>query len=281
MILVVGANGTVGTQVVARLRDAGRRVRVLARDPAKAAKHGGEVEIVQGDLARPETLGPAFEGAAKVFLLSAGPAQLELNAIDAARAAGAAYVVKLSSMGFGPARDALNIGNWHRTVEAYLASSGMAWTILLAGGFAANALGWAPTIRAQGAAFAANGDGKVAVVDPRDLAAVAAKALIEPGHEGKRYELTGPAALSSAEQVAIIGAAIGKPLRYIDVPPEAARDAMLQRGMPAVLAENMLEVMAAIKANGAATVTSDVARVLGRAPRTFEAWATDHADAFR
>jgi len=284
MILVIGANGTVGSQVVRRLREDGRAVRVLVRDAAKAAKHGDGVQIAVGDLARPETLGRAFEGVEKAFLLSGGPAQLEIDAVDAAKAAGVGQIVKLSSMGFGPARDALAIGNWHRAVEARLASvapSGLAWTILLAGGFATNSLGWAHTIKTQGAAFAATGDGKVAVVDPRDLAAVAVAGLTQPGHQGKRYELTGPEALSNAEQVARIGAAIDKPLRFVDVPPEAARDGMLQAGLPPVLAGQLLDVMAAIKAGGAATVTDGVARVLGRPPNTFAAWARDHAGAFR
>lgn len=281
MILVTGANGTVGSLVVRQLVEAGQKVRVLVRDASKAARHGGEVEVAVGDLARPETLGPALAGVEKVFLLSTGPEPLEINAIDAARAAGVRHIVKFSSMGFGPERDALRIGHWHRAVEAHLAASGVAWTVLLAGGFSSNALGWAPTLKAQGLAFAATGDGRVAVVDPADLAAVAVAVLTRPGHEGRRYELTGPEALSFAEQVALIGGAVGRPLRFMDVPPAAARDAMSQAGMPAPLVEGMLEVMARIKAGGAETVSRDVEQVLGRKPRTFAAWAEANAAAFR
>lgn len=281
MILIVGANGTVGSQVVNQLVEAGRKVRVLVREPSKAPAHGKGVEAVVGDLARPETLGGAFAGVEKVFLLSRGPERLEINAIDAAKAAGVRHVVKLSSMGFGPDRDALTIGNWHRAVEAHLEASGLAWTILLAGGFSTNALGWAQTIKTQGAAFAATGDGKVSVIDPRDIAAVAAATLTQPGHEGKRYELTGPEALSFAEQVALIGAAIGRPLRFVDVPPAAARDAMLSSGMPAPVAEGMLEVMAKIKAGSAETISPAVEQVLGRKPRAFTAWARENAAAFQ
>ncbi|NTX14947.1 SDR family oxidoreductase [Myxococcus sp. CA056] len=281
MILVTGANGTVGSLVVQQLVEAGQRVRILVRDTAKASKHGGAVEVVQGDLARPETLGAAFAGIEKLFLLTTGPARIELHGLDAARAAGVRHVVKFSSMGFGPTRDALAIGNWHRDVEAALESSGLAWTVLLAGGFNTNALGWAHTLKTQGTAFAATGEGKVAVVDPRDLAAVAVSSLTQPGHEGKRYELTGPQALSFDEQVALIGAAVGRPLRFVDVPPSAARDAMSQAGMPAPLVEGMLEVMATIKAGGAVTVSPAIEQVLGRKPRTFAAWANEHAAAFR
>lgn len=281
MILVIGANGTVGSQVVHQLVEAGQRVRVLVRDASRAAKHGKAAEVVIGDLAQPETLGPAFAGVEKVFLLSTGPERLELNGIDAARAAGVRHVVKLSTMGFGQERDGLAIGHWHRAVEAYLEASSIPWTVLRAGGFSTNALGWADTIKAQGAVFAATGDGKVAVVDPRDIAAVAVAVLTRPGHEGKRYELTGPEALSLAEQVALISRAIGRSLRFVDAPPAAARDAMLKTGMPAPLVEGMLEVMAKIKAGGAATVSPDVEQVLGRQPRTFAAWAEENAAAFQ
>lgn len=281
MILVVGANGTVGSRVVAQLGERGEKVRALVRDTRKATQLGAAVEVVAGDLARPETLGPAFAGIEKVFLVTTGPEALERNAIDAARTAGVRRVVKLSSMGFGPRRDALAIGGWHRAVEAHLEASGIPWTILLAGGFASNALGWARTIKEQGAAYAATGDGKVAVVHPDDLAAAAVAALVEPGHEGRRYELTGSEALSFGEQVARIGEAIGKPARFVDVPPEAARGAMLEMGMPAPMVTDMLEVMANIKAGGAATVSPDLERILGRKPRTFAEWARQNAAAFR
>ena len=280
MILVIGANGTVGTHLVRELAGAGHRVRALARDAEKAARHGRGVEVAIGDLSRPDTLAPAMAGVERVFLLSNGPEALEQGAVDAARAAGVRRVVKLSSMGFGPSRDALTIGRWHRAVEAHLERSGLAWTIVLAGGFATNALGWSSTIRGQGTVFAATGAGQVAVVDPRDLASVAVAALTGPGHEGRRYEVTGPEALSFADQVAILGAATGRALRFADVPPEAARDGMLRSGMPAPMVEGLLEVMANIKAGGAATVSGDVERVLGRKARTFVAWAAENAAAF-
>jgi len=280
MILVIGANGTVGSRVVKHLEAAGERVRVLVRDASKAKALGGGVEIAVGDLARRETLAGAFEGVEKVFLLSMGPEAVEMNAIDAAKAANVRHVVKFSSMGFGKTRDALSIGNWHRKAEAYLEKSGIAWTVVLGGGFNSNALGWAPTIKSQGAAFSATGEGRVAVVDPEDLAAVAAKVLTTNGHEGKRYELTGPEALSFADQVAIIGDAIGKTIRAVEIPPAAARDAMLKTGMPSPMVEGMLEVMAAIKSGEAATITPTVEHLLGKKPRTFAAWARENAGAF-
>lgn len=277
MILVTGANGTVGREVVRLLKAANVPVRVLVRDRQKAP---AGVEVAVGDLTQPSTLTPAFVGVKKLFLLSQGPAALENNAIDVAGAAGVSRVVKLSSMGFGKERDGLTLGRWHRDVEQRLKAAGIPWTLLYAGNFGSNALGWAPSLRAQGAAFAAMGDGKTAPVDPRDLAAVAVVALTQPGHEGRIYELTGPATLTTAQQIAILGDVMGKPWRYVDVPPAAARDAMVQSGMPAPFADAMLEVMAAIKAGGADRVSDDVQRVLGRPARSFAEWARDHAAAF-
>jgi (4-alkanoyl-5-oxo-2,5-dihydrofuran-3-yl)methyl phosphate reductase len=277
MILVIGANGTVGREVVSQLKAANVPVRVLVRDQKKAP---AGVEVVVGDLAEPSTLAPAFAGVQRLFLLSQGPAALENNAIDAAAKAGVSRIVKLSSMGFGKERDGLTLARWHRDVERHLQASGIPATLLYAGNFSSNTLGWAPTLRAQGAAFAAMGDGKTAPVDPRDLAAVGVAALTQPGHEGRIYELTGPATLTTTQQIAILGEVMGKPWHYVDVPPAAAREGMVQSGLPAPFAEAMLEVMAAIKAGGADKVTDDVQRVLGRPARSFADWARDHAAAF-
>lgn len=283
MILVVGANGTVGSRLVRRLVEGGHPVRALVRDVPRAVQHGPAVAIAEGDLAWPGTLGPALAGVDRVFLVTNGPAAVEKAAIDAARAAGVAHVVKLSSMGFGPSRDALAIGNWHREVEDHLAASRLPWTVLRAGGFSTNALGWGRSIRERDAVFAPAGDGKVAVVDPDDLAGAAAAVLAAPvdRHAGARYELTGPEALGFAEQVAILAEALGRPLRFVDVPPGAARDEMLRTGMPAALVEPMLEVMAAIRAGGAATVTPTAAQLLGRPARTFAHWVAANLAAFQ
>ncbi len=282
MILVTGATGTVGSEVVEQLLAAGQRVRVLARNPAKAAKFGAGVEVVQGDLEKPETLPAAFTDIEKVFLLSAGHeiARLEGHAIDAAKKASVKHVVKLSAEGaaYDPA---IQLGHWHRESEKNLEESGLAWTILRPGNFDTNTLRWAPSIQAQGLVFHITGDGKSTPIDPRDIAAVAVTALTTPGHEGKIYELTGPEALSVAEQVAKISKAIDKPLQAIDTPEAAARSAMLAEGMPRELVEAVLELMAHIRAGRGARLTNTVAEVLGREPRTFDAWVKDNLTAFR
>lgn len=284
MILVTGATGTVGSAVVEQLLAAGQPVRVLARDPAKAAaKFGAAVEVAAGDLEKPETLEGAFVGVDRLFLLGTGPelARLEGNAVDAAKKAGSVkHVVKLSAQGADNA-DSLALSRWHRESEKHLEESGMTWTILRPGAFASNALGWARSIQAQGMVFHLTGAGQTTPIDPRDIAAVAVAALTRPGHEGKIYELTGPQASTAAEQAAQISAAIGKPIQCVDAPEPAARSGMLGEGMPRELVEAVLELMAYIRSGHAAKVTTAVADVLGREPRAFAAWVDDHIAAFR
>lgn len=281
MILVTGATGGVGGDLVRHLVTAGHQVRALARDPDKAARLLPGVEVVRGDLSKPETLPPALEGATRAFLM-AGARELPAVAKDfvpAAKRAGVAHVVLLSSSTilFEPS---VTIGNWHLAAEQELEASGLAWTMLRPGNFASNALRWAPTIKAQGAVFAPGGHGKSAPIDPYDIAAVAAKALTTPGHEGKKYVLTGEELLSAAEQVDIIGAAIGKPLRFVEVPEAAARAGMLKAGMDEVMAGAVLELILRDGSAGEPLRTTTVRDVTGVAPRTFAAWVKNHLAAF-
>jgi uncharacterized protein YbjT (DUF2867 family) len=284
MILVTGATGRVGGEVVRQLLATGKSVRALVRDAAAAtAKLPVGVEIAQGDFEHPETLEAAMQGVDKVYLLVPGTPELprqERAAIEAAQRAGVNHVVKHSVIG---ARDpAIALAKLHRASEAQLEFSGLAWTFVRPGSFMTNALGWAMSIKAQGGVFQPLGDGRVAMVDPRDIAAVAVTALTEPGHEGKAYEVTGPEALSMTEHVKLLSDAIGKPIRYVDVPETAAREMMLDRlRMPRPVVEALLEVLAQIKAGKAARVSEDVERVTGRPPRRFEAWAAENAAAFR
>ncbi|XYH93312.1 SDR family oxidoreductase [Sorangium sp. So ce1128] len=283
MILVTGATGTIGSEVVKQLLEAGAPVRVLARNPSKAAaKLGAGVAIVLGDLGAPETLDAAFADVDKAFVLSAGPdlASLEANAVSAAKKAGVGHIVLLSVFGAESAPGLQNARR-HRESEKNLAASGLAWTFVRPGAFASNAFGWAPSIKAQGEVYAPMGEGKNAPIDPRDVAAVAVTALTSPGHDGKAYGITGPEALSMREQVAKIAAAIDRPLRFVDVPSAAARDGMLKAAMPPGMVDAILEYMAHVRAGEAATTTTTVADVLGRPARTFDAWIHDHVAAFR
>ena len=284
MILVTGSTGRVGGEVVRQLVAAGASVRAFVRGgPAAASKLPAGVEIAHGDFEHPDTLAAAMRGIDKIYLLVPGTPQMpaqEAAAIDAARRAGVKHVVKHSVMG---AREpAIALARLHRTSESVIEASGLAWTFVRPGSFMTNALDWAPSIKSQGAVFQPLGEGRVAMVDPRDIAAVAVKALTEPGHEGKAYDVTGGQALSMAEHVKIIGDAIGKPVRYIDIPEAGAREMMQNKlHMPPPVIDGLLEVFARIKAGKAAHVSDDVQRMTGKPPRRFDAWVAENVAAFR
>lgn len=283
MILVTGSTGTVGSEVVKQLANAGHKVRALVRNPKDASgKFPTTVDVAVGDLDNPDTLWNAMKGVEQVYLLvplSPTLQKHDRNAIDAAKRAGIKHVVKHSVL--GAQYEGITLAKWHRAGEKALESSGIAWTHIRPSGFFTNTLGWAKTIKEGGTVYYPTGNGKLGIIDPRDIAAVALKTLTTPGHDGKSYDLTGPAALSTQEQVDWIGRAIGKPLKFVDVPDAAAKDAMLKQGWNPQLADLMLEFTNLIKAGQAALITDWVQKVSGKPPRTFEAWATENASAFR
>jgi uncharacterized protein YbjT (DUF2867 family) len=277
LILVTGATGTVGKEVVKQLVAGRQRVRALVRAPAKAAQFGNAVEIVQGDLAKPKTLAAAFADVDKAFVLANGPelATLEANAFDAARRAGVTYIVKLSGRHVDAdfmAGTALAQG--HNESERRLRTLGVAWTILRPGLFASNVLMW--RIKEQGGLFLPVGDGKDTPTDPRDIAAVAVKVLSTPGHEGKVYEPTGPEQLSYAEMVQKVAVAIDKPLQFVDVPEATAHKGMLAAGVAPAQATSLLRYFAGVKAGQAYPPTPTVAELLGRPARSFDEWLRDN-----
>ena len=283
MILVTGATGTVGGEVVRQLLAAGQPVRALVRPGSAAPKLGNHAEIAVGDAGRPETLDAALRGIERMYLLlPMVPAlrQWDAGIVLAAQRAGVRHVVKHSNMG---AQDGAGttMQRWHRAGEMLIESSGMAWTFIRPTGYMTNALGWADMIKSQGAVYAPGGDGRLAVVDPRDIAAVAVAALTEPGHEGRAYDVTGPEALSAAEQVKTISDEIGKPVTHIDIPEPAARESMISAGMPAEIADALTEFMTDVRAGRSATVSDAVMKVTGQPARTFAAWVREHATAFR
>ena len=278
-ILVTGATGTVGGDVLRGL--AGRtdvQVRAAVRDKEKsAALAGPNVELVWFDYTMPETLGVASRGADAAFMvppLSPDCVAEGIEFLTAAREAGVKHVVKLSvirSLGDS------TVGKWHAAIDEALKKSGMAWTLLLPGGFMQNLVeGSAP--RPDGNLYLPVGNAKSAYIDTRDIAAVAVKALTEPGHEGKEYTLTGPEDLSYAEMAAIMTEASGRQIRHIDVPPEAARQGMLAAHMPEWMVDIILEINAWAKASKGGEITTTVKDIIGRPARTFREFARDYAD---
>ncbi|MBO2454640.1 NAD(P)H-binding protein [Actinomadura barringtoniae] len=281
MILVTGATGSIGGAVTRLLDAAGASVRVLVRDPARAAALPERAERVVADLSDPATLAPAFEGAAKLFLLTPGiGTDMAASAVAAAQAAGVGHIVLLSSTNvLGDPVSAM--GRWHHEREEIVRASGIPATILRPDGFMTNALQWAGTIREGGYVFDPLGPGRIAVIDTADIAAVAALVLTEDGHQGQEYALTGGEALTVAEQVAAISAAIGRDLkvRPAGTPEEAVR-ARFPSGAPPVLAEALIDAIERVRAAPEGLRTDTFERLVGRPPVTFADWCARNAGAF-
>ena len=288
MILITGATGTVGVKLTGELLAGGVPFRALVRDPRRATRMlGPDVDFVEGDYERPETLRAALAGIDRLFLISPLTPRLadqEGNVIDAAVRAGMEHVVKLSTLGVLKYTDGHSSSEprqypLHRLSEERLERSGMAFTHLRAGPFMQNVFAFAPQIASEGAFYGSWGHGHMGYVDVRDVAAVAARVLTEDGHERKAYGITGPEALSQAQVAEKLSAATGKAVRYVDVPPEAAREGMLGRGMPEWLVGAMVEVMASIRKGDANETCDGVCRVTGMTPRSFDEFAREFAPA--
>jgi uncharacterized protein YbjT (DUF2867 family) len=281
MILVTGATGNIGRELTRELDATGAPFRVFVRDPARAAGLPGSAERVIGDLDDPATLVPALQGADRLFLLVPGIGTAHTaSAVAAAQAAGVRHIVHLSSFNvLGDPMPAM--GRWHHEREEIVRASGIPATIMRPGGFTTNALEWAPAIRAGGCVPDPVGPGRYSVIDPADIAAVAALVLTGDGHQGQEYVLTGEELLTVAEQVRIIGKVIGRDIEVREAgTPEEALRSRYPGGAPPALAAAILEGFALMRADTTGFRTGTARRLLGRAPRTFAAWCTSNADAF-
>jgi uncharacterized protein YbjT (DUF2867 family) len=282
-ILVTGATGTVGAHVVRELRKRGLTVSAFVRDRQKATQMlGTDVELAVGDFADRGSIERALQGVDRVFLACANtPGQIEYECatIDAARAAGVSQVVKLS--GPGAAVDsALLFERWHGEIERHLLQSGVAYVLLRPSAYMTNLLAYAETIKHTGKLFAPAGAAQITYVDPRDVAAVAAVALATDGHAGRTYHLTGPEAISYARIARDLSTATGRQIEYFNVPDEAARQAMIEAGLPSMVAEAIVAVFASQRAGSQARVTDAVRALTGRERRSFAEFARDYAAVF-
>lgn len=268
-ILVVGATGTVGSELVTQLAERGHKVRALVRDPAKARSLG--VEAIVADLARPETLPAAFAGIDRAFVIA--PAvpnleELEVNAFAAAERAGVRHIVYLSNFGAGVFDD--DLWRAHGANEQRLRAMRASWTILRPVRFMSHVpYGWA-SVRDAGKLIEPQGGRKVTMIDPRDIAAAAVLALTTSGHEGKVYELVGEA-LTGAEMARDLSSVLGKPITFINASEEEARYELLRSGLPAPIAEKVLYYFGTLR-EGRWYETSTLRMLLGRTPRTYRAW---------
>ena len=284
MILVTGATGLNGRELLRRLSARGVAVRALVRDPAKAEAIAAlpHVQIVQGDMARPETLPAALLDADRAMLISSSaPDMLDVqsNFIDAARKAGVRHVVKLSGI-MPELNSAFRFAWMHAEIEKRLEASGMAFTHLRAGEFMPAYFRQAPNIAAKGAMFLPMEDARIASIDVGDIAEIAADVLTSSGHEGKTYPLTGPQALTMAEVAEKLSNATGKTIRYVNVPPEDARQAQLASGMPAYLADALFELFAERRNGKEAQVWPEAEILLKRKPTSFDEFARRNAAMF-
>lgn len=279
-VLVIGATGNTGSILVRQLCEAQVDVRAFVRDEANAQPLKGlGVEIVKGDLDRPETIGPALEGVDKIYLLTwNGPTQAQQaeNVIKAAQKAGKPHIVRHSMWGSEKSR-IVQQGN---RVEEALKSSGLPWTLLKPTFFMQNLMMGAQTIISDGVFYWDTGDGKLGMIDVRDVAESAFAVLTGSGHEGKSYILTGPEAISMQDAANIFTNVLGKQVTYVNVPHEASLQSMISMGFPEWIARGYGELMEGFSQGFASRVTNNVEILTGHPARSFEQFARDFAQVF-
>src|SRR3954469_3254168 len=289
VVLVTGATGRVGRQVVIQLIQTGVRVRALTRDPISAASQfgvGAPIEVVGGDLADPGSLKSVVAGVEAVFLVFPSvAADHSAPGLVATLAAEVDRVVYLSAAGVtdeprqeGPGQDGTGMGS-HAYLERLLASSGARWTFLRSSGFAANTLMWADQLRRSDTLRWFYGDARRALIHERDLAEVGVRALLDAEHDGERHHLTGPESLTQREQLDAIGEANGRHLHFEELDPGTAAKELFASAPPR-MAHSILEAHASFVAQPE-PVTDTVARVTGHAALSFAQWAREHAADFR
>jgi uncharacterized protein YbjT (DUF2867 family) len=286
-ILVTGATGTVGSEVVRQLSTKGQiNIRAAVRSANNPTfKDLKSVDIVELDYNKPETLATAFKDVNKLFLLTpfrSDMLDLTSNLVNAAKKSGVKYIIKQSVMG-ALWEPGITPGRLHRQAEKIIEESGIPFSFLRPNSFMQNFVNfYSPMIKSQRALYSPAGDGKVSFVDVRDIAAVAVHALISDNqHKGKAYNITGPEALSYGQTAEILSKGLGKEIKYVNIPDEDARKGMKDMGMDDWSANSLIELFDITRKGYTSDITSVVEELTGRKPISFSQFVIDYAEAFR
>ncbi len=284
MILVTGVTGKVGSLVLKQLAARGEKCRAMVRDLKKGANLKGEnIEVVQGDYDKMETVEKALKGCEKLFLVSVARATMgepEFPVITAAKKAGVKHIIRVSALGAHVSAES-HLLKWHGYNDTNLRKIGVPYTILKPHYFMQNMYMNVDSIKNEGAFYAPMQQGKIAMIDVRDIADCAVAVILGKGHNGKAYDLTGDTALSFAEYAEKLSSACGKEIKYVDIPPAEAKKAMLGMGMPDFFVDGIVALYMDWAKGGGEKVSEAVKTLTGKDPRTFDDFAREFADAVR
>ena len=286
-ILVTGATGTLGSEIVKQLSAKGETIKAAARSANdNSFENLNGVQVVQLDYNKPDTLAAAFEGVDKLFLLTpfqSNMVDLTSNLVSEAKNAKVIYIVKQSAMG-ADAEPGITPSRLHRQAERIIEESGIPFTFLRPNFFMQNFVNfYSHSIKTQGAFYAPAGDAKVSFVDIRDIAAVAVQSLItnDGKHKGKAYDITGGEALSYGQAAEILSKEVGKKVNYINVSDEDTRKGMKDIGMDEWTINSLIELFEITRAGYASTISPTVEQITGKKPISFSQFADDYEGAFK
>lgn len=279
MIVITGATGVVGRETIQLLLESGQQVTAVSRDPRRAALPA-DVRVVGGDPSDPRSLGPVWDGAEAVLISPRAVGAAAGDLLAAAAGAGVRRAVVISALTVQYPAGEPRFADGFRAAEQATRDSGLEWTALRCADFDANALAWAPQIRATGTVRGAYAAAATSPIHQRDIAAVAVRALTEAGHGGLSYVLTGPESLDQRDKVRILGKALGTDLSFAEVVPDQVRAALLAQGLPEEVPDRLLGSLADYARTPGPT-TGTVAELLGRPALTFAQWAEENTSAFQ
>jgi uncharacterized protein YbjT (DUF2867 family) len=283
MILVTGATGMVGSEVVKRLSAHGIKARAVTRDLRKTEANSlPHVEFIQGDFDDAESMRPACSGVERAFLLTNSTERAERQQIAFLRVAqqsGVRHIVKLSELHADPSSPQRFL-RYHGAVEAAIQAAGLTFTFLRPNLYMQGLLNFRQSIQQKNAFFAPVADARISAVDIRDLADVAVASLTKTAYDNKIYSLTGPDALTFTEMAQKLSTAAGRTIMFVDVPPESMRAALADLGFPAWQADGLIEEFAMYRRGEAAAIEPGIREALGRPARSFDDFARDYAPVF-